>query len=273
MRRTLVVLAVLVSTLSAVAQQPAAPAPPQLTWVRFYNVDRAHTRDFMDVFNRMNVPVLDKLLTDRQIVSWGLTVPFTMTNQDWTHSLFITVNNWASGDSLIRAFDDAERAMTPADMQRDQATMAAALKGVHDVVLRHVQQSTSPPAPNAKPPQYIRVSFYTIKAGRNDDAAAIFREYAAPFYTELATRGVIGPWGFSTQEVATDPSFTHVVWLFLDSLQRLDQIRDASMARPATESKTMALKVQDASESEKYHSEIMRIVRMGQPPAPPAARR
>lgn len=265
MRRALQVLVVLVSTMSAVAQMqptaPAAPTPPQLTWLRFYSVDRGRTSDFMDTFNRVTAPVFDRLIADRQIVSWGLAVPFTRTGGDWTHLVWITVNNWAAADNVVRALDESDRNRPAADVQRDQQTMVSAIRGSRDVVLRHALQSTTPPGPTFKP-QYIRVSFFTVKPGRSDDAVATFRDYNVALYNDLSSRGVIGPWGLSTQDLATDPSFTHVVWYFTDSLQRLDAVRDANMARPADVRNAMAAKVRDFADPDKFRSEILRIVRI-----------
>lgn len=262
MRRVLLVLGVLVFTVSAFAQMAPAPAgPPQLTWLRFYTVDRSHTRNFMDVFNRTTGPVLDRLASDRQVAGWGLAVPFTMTGEDWTHMLWITVNNWAAGDAVVRALEESDRSRPAADMEHDQMMMADAIGNVRDVVLRHVEQSPAPPPPSFRP-MYIRVGYYTVNPGREADAAGLFHDYTVPLFRDLAARGVIGPFGMSTQEVVTDPSFTHVIWTFVDSLARFDQVREASMARPADAQKNANAKINDMTDADNFHSEILRIVKM-----------
>ncbi len=257
--RLFVTILVLLMATAAFAQMQPAPSPPQLTWVRFFNVDPAKSDDWVKYTKRTVGGVFDRLLNDGKLVSWGIATPFILTGQDWTHAVWITMQDWAAADQVVAAFEASQAKMSPAEREKDMQMMRAEKSMPRDVVLRHLVQSMTPPV-STETPKYIRISYYTVKPGRSDDAVNLFKEMAEQRYIDLAKGGAVWSWGFSTQDLIADPSWTHMVWYFTNDLSRFDQVRASSMAMGPEAREALMARLNDLSEPAKQHSEVLRIV-------------
>lgn len=249
--------------------QTAPPSPPQLTWIRYYTIDPMQGEEFVSHSKRSAGAVFDRLLAEGKIVSWGIAVPYIMSGQDYTHGMWLTMNNWAAADEVTRGFEEAMKQMTAAERKKDMSTYMSMVKQApRDVVLRHQVQPATPPAPTFKL-NYIRSAFSTVRPGRGSDRVALFREATVPIYTDLQARGVIGPWGLSTQDVGGE-DWTHMVWYFTDDLASLDQARETTMAVPEGVREERAARMREMVDPTKTRVEILRVVHSAT--APPRAR-
>lgn len=214
--------------------QSAAPAPPQLTWVRYYA-----SGDAADI----NRAPFEKLLAEKKIIGWGVLAPATHIGDPWTRIVFVSVADWAALDAVAGAFA-ADRVTLPS--------------GVHDVVLRHVVQSATPPA--AKP-RYVVVNTHPITRGRDSDALALFNEWAKPVFLDLASKGKVGPWGLSAQNVVVDNEWTYMVWYFLSDLSALDDVNKALAGVAPSRLETYERRLREMSEDD-YRGQLLRVVHM-----------
>lgn len=263
MKKILTLLFAFCASLPLLAQTTPAAAP-QLTWIRYFDVERGQAEEFMNTTAQYTAPVLDRLLAERKISSWGVAVPLTLAKQDFTHFLWISLPNWAAGDELLRALDAADKGRSADERKRLSELSAVTFRprSTYDMVLRHQEQS-APIAGATFNPAFIRVAYYTAKPGRSNDLVALFREAAAPVYNDMQRRGVIGPWGLSTQEAVTSDDFTHMVWYFIDDLASIDEVRAAAMAISPNVRDARNARVQEATETDEFRSEIYRIVHVG----------
>lgn len=227
-----VVLILLCAVGGAFAQ--TMPAPPQLTWVRYYAAGDAAD------FNRAP---FEKLLAEKKIVGWGVLAPATHIGDPWTRVVFVSATDWAALEAVASAFA-ADRVTLP--------------NGVHDVVLRHVVQSTAPPA--AKP-KYVVVNTHPITRGRDSDALSLFNEWAKPVFLDLASKGKVGPWGLSAQNVVVDNQWTYMVWYFLADLSALDDVNKALAGVAASRLETYERRLREMSEDD-YRGQLLRVVYM-----------
>ena len=262
--RRLVCLVILSLALPLYAQTPA-PALPQLTWIRFFSVEPGQEEQFVSYLRGAGGgAVFDRLINDGKLASWGIAVPMVMSGQDYTHAVWITMNNWATGDAVMQAFENANKAMSASDRQKDmKAYMSMVKKTPYDVVIRHQVQSAVAPSPNYKL-NYVRLSMSEVKPGRGADRVAMYREATVPLFTDLQTRGVIGPWGLSTQEVGSQ-DWTHMSWVFIDDLASLDELRDGAMATPESVRTERGARLRDMIDPAKNSTEILRVVHTATP--------
>lgn len=259
MKRFLVALTVLGIAASLFAQ---APMPqPQLTWVRFLKASPGHYNDAMTSMTKFDFPVLDKLLADGKIAGWGLLTPLTISGQNFNFAFYVTVMNWAAVDDVVAALDAAGRAAKPEEMAKMDASFEG--EATRDFILRHALQSPAPPP--SFMPKYVRVSYYTVKPERAAEMVGLIRNDVAPTLNDMAAKGTIGIWGFSTQEVLTDPTWTHMLWVFTKDLASFDGIRSGLMAMPQQARDSIMVRMRDMTDPMKARSEILRVVRVGTP--------
>jgi hypothetical protein len=256
-RRITYSLVAFVIALSAFAQQP--PAPPQLTWIRYYEAQPGKGEDFTKLLAGESKDIFAPLIADKKIVGWGIAVPMSHTAESWTHVVYIALADWSAVEAMSQAFEAADAKSTPAELKKlDDAFMATLKPGsIRDVVIRHLSQG---PPSNMTKPKYIGVDTYVIKQGRFEDAAGLFNEWAKPVFGGIAANGKLGPWGLSMQDMVTTPGWTHMVWYFMNDLTALDEAGAAQMALGPMKLKGYDVRLRDLSEPEKHQGQILRIV-------------
>lgn len=254
MRRIVFAALALLAATAAVAQ----PAPPKMTWVRYYQVERGREADFMRLAREAFKPVLDGLQQQGKVAGWGVAVPLTETAETWTHVLFIALPDWGGVEALDTTIQKAISTMPPDVAARTQQLGMSIRDGsVQDVILRHVSQSAAPP-PTA-PSRYIVVETHKIKSGREGEALQLFNEWAAPIFTDLTTKGLVGPWGLSVHGVAGAADWTHMVWYFVNDLTALERIIEANDPRDR-KVQGYWVRLRDMSEAGMHRAQILRVV-------------
>ena len=254
----IVLLIALCLAVTALAQQP--PAPPQLTWLRYYEAQPGKEEAFTKALSEASKATFADLIAQKKVVAWGIAVPFSHTGESWTHVAYVALADWSAVEAMDRAFAAADAKLSPAELKKMDDMFSSSLKpgSIRDVVLRHIMQG--PPSNMTVPPKYIGVDLYTVKSGRDEDAVGLFNEWAKPIFGDLATKGKLGPWGVSGQSVVTTLGWTHMVWFFMNDLSALDDSRAATMALGPMKLKGFDVRMRDLSEPEKYRGQILRIV-------------
>ena len=271
------VLLSLVST--AVAQE--APSPPQLTWVRYYQVQPGKSGEFMRLMNDAAKPLFQRLIADKTVANWGVVVPMTHNEETWTHAVFVTMPDWSAVGTMVSAVEKSDRERAKKHVSAKAVGTAAVglllssvgagdFKGledpqknllvpgtIHDVVLRHV--AIAPAWPSSKP-NYLAIDTYVVKPGRESDALGLYRQWAVPSLTSLAADGKVGAWGFSMQDVATTPDWTHMAWMFLSDLAGIDSMFATNMALPPATRAEYAVRLRDLSEPDKHRGQLLRVL-------------
>jgi hypothetical protein len=237
---------------SAFAQQP-----PKLTWLRFYQVAPGKDADFMRLVNDSSKAMFDKLIAEKKVAGWGVAVPLTHNDEPWTHVVFVGLVDWAAAEALVKGIEASDAQLSAAEMKRMGELAMSSIKpgSVRDIILHHIAQSDAPPM---APPKYVGVDYYTIKQGRHGDAVALFNEWAKPLFTEVATKGKLGPWGFSSQNYAG--GYTHMVWYFMSDLTALDELQAAMKAMDPMKLRGFDVRLRDMSEPEKQRTQLLRVV-------------
>lgn len=261
--RLFVSLFVFVIAAAALAQtQQQQPQPPQLTWVRFFNVDMAKGDEWVTYQKRLTGGIFNRLMDEGKIAAWGMATPMVLSGQEWTHVIWATLPKWSGADDINSAFESAMARMTGPEREREMQMMSAVKSMPRDVVLRHLVQG-APSSPT--PPRYLRITYYTVKPGRSDDVVKLFRETVESRYTDLTKRGVMGAFGLSTQELVTDPSWTHMLWYFTSDMARFDDVRSSVMGMGTEAWQSLMSRLNEMSEPAKMRQEVLRVIEIGVP--------
>jgi hypothetical protein len=196
-----------------------------VTWVNYMQAKPGHGGDLMQLVKKYNAPVMDGLVDDGTLVSWGVAVPMTHLGQTWTHMMWASVADWSGMEKLVRAMDEADKSRSEKESQEiEEAFQAAAVpEGHRDVVLRHVVLSAPEPGSGGPAPGYLVLGFYTASPGEGDEIAELYEEVAGPVYDRLKAEGAVTAYGFAAQELDLDPAWSHVSWFFLNDLGGMDR--------------------------------------------------
>ena len=255
MRRIALALLFLLATTATFAQ----PAPPKMTWVRQYQIERGREADFLRLIRENYKPLLDGLQQQGKVVGWGIAVPINETEETWTHLLYIGLQDWSSVQAMDAAVDKGMASMPPEAMARTEKLISSIHEGsMHDFVLRHVVQPSAPLPPTQL--RYIVSETYKIKPGREGEAVQLFNEWAVPLFSDLASKGTIGPWGLSVHGIPGAAGWTHMVWYFLPDLGAMDTMIRAGESIEPRKLQGFDVRLRDMSETPGHRQQIMKIV-------------
>lgn len=225
------VIVTLCLSASAEAQQA------KLTWIRYFQLSPGSRTDLVKT---ARTP-FDRMLADGTIAAWGVVEPVARVGEPFSHGMYVTVPDWKAVDAVVTA-------MSAAGLTGTEHT--------HDVVLRHIVQSETPPV--AKP-KYLVVNLHPVNRGRESDALHLFNEWAKPVFTKLAAGGKLGPWGLSTQNIVIDNQWTHMVWYFIADTSVLEDINTALAEVGWSQLTTYERRLRAMSEDD-YIGQLLRVV-------------
>lgn len=237
MSRVVPAIVTLLMLCATVSAQPQQPPQPQLTWIRYFQLS---PNSRTDLVKTARVP-FDKLTAAGTVKAWGIVEPVSRVGEPWSHAIYATVADWAAIDAVTAALDAAGPNRS---------------EHAHDVVLRHVVQSATPPI--AKP-KFLVVNLHPVNRGRHTDAVALFNEWAKPIFVKIAENGKLGPWGLSTQSIVIDNQWTYMVWYFISDTSVLEDIHSALAGLGLTQLQTYERRLRAMSEDD-YIGQLLRVV-------------
>ena len=234
LKRLLMLWAVsLVLCLSLVAQQAQPPQP--LTLWYDYTVQPGQTDGFMKLVKTVGAPVRDKLMAEGVIQAWGIEVPMMRMPGSSTHTIWVSVNDWAGVGKVQSAMADqlaklaAEEAKT-----RQKTTLQIARETfdeskTRDWLTRDLVSGYASSMPKDVLP-YTRYFFAKVKPGKGAEYRKTWEKYIKPVLDKLTADGVVLAWGLSVEEVRTEGSFTHFTWIGVAEMSDWDKLRAAFIA-------------------------------------------
>jgi hypothetical protein len=248
--------ALLLASLPAVAQESAKP----ITWVAYDLTQQGKLQDAVALSAKYDAPLLDKLLADGTITSWGLATPINHeAGFKWNMLTWVTLPSFGNVDKWVGAVMQQMRSRSADETKAlDEQGKAIYVERSHfDEVVRNVV--IVPPAAGGAAPRYIFAGMYKVKPGQ---AAAAEKSWAPwwPIVEKLKTDGKVLSYGLQAQALHSDPSFTHRDWYMLPDLASVDAINAAAEAS-WTEANEAAF--QAAYESEPHRDVILAIMHLG----------
>ena len=213
MRRTgifLVVLLLVLLALPAMAQEA-----PVYTYVAHWNVPRAQWAEFTAFGEESVRPVLERLLANGTIVSWGISTTVVHEENGTTHEVW-----WAASSiaGIERAREELVK-VSPSAVVPDAKH--------HDHLLQSLIHRGSTTDTTSG---YLYISLYKVQPGRGRAWRAVWEKYFKPTYDELLANGTILAYAVSVQYVHTDDPRTRIVWYVVPSADAEDKVNAAFTA-------------------------------------------
>lgn len=228
--RTRTIFALLMALLWCAGAAYAQQGPPLgLTLVSDYTVKPGKEDDFMNLVKTVGAPVRDKLLAEGLILAWGVDVPVMRAPGQATHSVWVSVADWADIQRYQAAFRAqlatlAEEDKKAAEEGRKKGGKAskATRERIEEVVdasktrnwvFRDIEAfySKTPPLADAKPFSWFGLD--RVHPGKGREYRELLDKYDKPVLDKLLADGVIGAYGLGVQEVTQTNEFTHFFWV------------------------------------------------------------
>jgi len=225
--RTLAVAALaLALAVPALAQEEAGP----LTWVAYTRVKPGKTQDWVKLSLSNDKPLLDKLMADGTVLSWGYAVLANhRPDYAWNVLTYVTTPNWAGIDKWVGAIMVDMQKRSPEDQQAMNAQYEALEEaGSHfDEVVRQGALSMSE---TPKRFGWYYVSHFRALAGKTAAGTALLKEAVAPIAKKAMADGKVVSYGMHLQELHNqhqpgEKPWTHRTWYALADLSALDQLQ------------------------------------------------
>lgn len=230
MKRSLVVMT-LVAALVLPAASFAQDGP--VIWVSFLKAKPGQSEALGQMLVKSDGPLLDRLVEEGAALEWGVGMPILHNGNDpYSHAEWVTFADWSGVDKFMAGFMASMMAMSPEAQAASQAEWEQnVVAGSHsDSILRGVRGK-----PDSAAPAYLRLGYYKVQSGQEENAVALWDKVAAPLYEGLSDQGVLS-YGLFTPEVAGDYSWTHGSWYGMSELSARDAIRTAQEAAAAARS-------------------------------------
>lgn len=239
-RLFLSLFAMLLSCISAVAQQSQQPMQPLTFWYG-YSVNPGKEDEFLDLVKTVGQPVRDKLMADGVVLAWGVQSSLLRVPGNSSHFIWYAVADYAGVDKVDSAMraqiakltEDANKSGTAAKkgQKASAAPMArlaeiADLSKTHDFLTRDLVIGFSSSSPSGVLP-FSRYNFFKVKPGKGSDFRKAWEKYNKPVFDKLVADGTVLAYGLAVEEIRTEGDFTHFVWYDVKDLASFDKVRAA----------------------------------------------
>lgn len=162
-------------------------------------------------------------------------------------------------EELARKAGGAEKLFSRRAMKYRQMGLHAAqlpAEVARDVFLRHTVQ---PETRSTVTPRYIAIHMHWIRRGHEDDALALFHEWAKPVFVELAEAGKVGAWAQMMEDTAVTGDWRCLVRYPITGLSVLDDVATSLTQFEMPRLKGFEIRLREMSERN-YRGQILRVL-------------
>jgi hypothetical protein len=215
-----VVMGLLVSALPAAAQATNEP----LTWLINITVKPGRVADVRKSTEKYDKPVLDKLVADGAIESWGFACQVIGPPGE-SCFFWVTGADWSAMAKVEKAFAENRQAMKEPEMKAMMEAFNGATEPAKEMssIVRHVVFRAN----EGGDVNYLMRHIYKVKPGKGSEVVKLYKAYIAPTYDKLLEAGVISGYGLAVPEMRTGTTWTHTSWIVFSDMSQLDAVDKA----------------------------------------------
>jgi hypothetical protein len=223
-RRAFVAGVVAVGLLAAALPAAAQATNEPISWLINVTVKPGHFMDVKKSTEKYDKPVLDKLLADGVIGSWGFACQVIGPPGE-SCMYYVTAADWSAMGKVNKAFEDNRKGMKEAEIKAMMESFLGATVPEKEMstVVRHVVFHANP----GGNPSYLMRHIYKFKPGKGGEAVKLYKAYIEPTYQKLLEAGVISGYGLAVPEMHTGAGWTHTSWIVFSDMSQMDAIDKA----------------------------------------------
>ena len=251
MFKTFLTLSVLCFAADCVPAAKAQPAQTVYTYVAEYGLPRASWDDFVARWQKVSVPVLDRLVADGSIIEYGASATVVHHEGAPTHSLWWAANTFAGTQRVLAelAKSGPPPAAIPGTTHRDRL--------LRSVVYRAGKASQTG--------GFSELSMNVVKPGKAQLWRETYDKYTKPVLEKLFAEGTITGYGVDQEHVHTENLGARFEWIMYPSAEAIDKANAAFAAdrekRTADERSAITAAYRDIFEPGAHRDGLDRVIR------------
>jgi hypothetical protein len=223
-RRTFVACVVVLGLLAAALPAAAQATNEPISWLINVTVKPGHFIDLKNSTEKYDKPVLDKLVADGVIGSWGFACQVIGPPGE-SCMYYVTAADWSAMGKVEKAFDENRKAMKESEMKAMMESFLGATEPAKEMssVVRHLVFHAN----QGGDAHYLMRHIYKFKPGKGHEAVKLYKAYIEPTYQKLLDAGVITGYGLAVPEMHTGAGWTHTSWIVFSDMSQLDAVDKA----------------------------------------------
>jgi len=239
--------------LLVLAAVPAVPAAAQgdasgpLTMISHFKAPPGDA--FPDWVRTMYGATLEGLVEDGKVLAWGITMPLFHHDMETTHSIYMSVPDWASLAAAFDAFEEREGTLSAEERAAMGELFSKMDMSTHrDELVQHVRFALGGEGTPAE--KYFDIGYHTAHPGKGPQAMTLYDRLIKPVYERLLADGVITGYGAFVPVEHSGGGWTHGGWVGLADLAKMDAVHaafDEAEASWTPEDGQMVMETFDAS--------------------------
>jgi hypothetical protein len=263
----------LLATIAVLGALIALPQPglaadeekPKTTYTRvqLWQVERARWGDFTDMFEKYDVPILEKLMADGAISEWGIDAEVLHHPKGYTHSTWYSAGSMGGLAKAGEAYMAAWEAMDKESMKTLDADFASMIVKHRDYIMDTDDMRS---AAGNFDSGYYHAAYVQVTRGKHRAYHSFWDNRIKPVYQKLFEEGVVVAYGLSTETVTTDHPTGHWSWYIVsdaDGLDAVDAAFDASWEEEDEEGRRARwTSITDVVEEDTYRESMTSIIKM-----------
>jgi hypothetical protein len=210
-----------------IAPPPAAMAAdeeePKTTYTRaqLWEVERARWGDFVDMFKKHDVPILEKMMADGAISEWGIDAAVLHHPKGYTHVTWYSADSMGALAKAGETYTAAWEAMDEESMKTLDANFASMIVKHRDVILDTDDMRS---AAGTYEGAYYHSSYVQVTRGKHRAYHSFWNNRVKPVYEKLFEEGVVVAYGLTTEAVTTEHPMGHWSWYVVADADGLDAV-------------------------------------------------
>jgi hypothetical protein len=260
---TIAVLAALIAlpqlALAADEEEPVTT----YTRIQLWQVERARWGDFVEMFKKYDVPILEKMLADGVISEWGIDTEVLHHPKGYTHSTWYSAESFGGLAKAGEAYIAAWEAMDKESMKTLDTEFAS-------MIVKHRDYSIDTDdlrsAAGTIEGGYYHARYVQVTRGKHRAYHSYWDNRVKPVYESLFEQGVVVAYGLSTETLTTEHPMGHWSWYIVrdaDGLDAVDAAFDASWDEIDGEGRRARwTSIMDVIEEDSFRETMTSIIKM-----------
>jgi len=265
-RLALLATIAVLGTLIALPQLSLAADEEELkttyTRVEMWQVERARWGDFVDMFKKYDVPILEKLKSDGAISEWGIDAEHLHHPKGYTHS------TWYSADSMGALVKAGEAYIAAWEAMGEESSKALDAEFA-SLIVKHRDYITDTDGMRSAARDieggYYHAAYVQVTRDKHRAYHSYWDNRVKPIYQKLFEEGVVVAYGLSTETITTDHPTGHWSWYVVadaDGLDAVDAAFDASWEEEDAEGRRARwTSIMDVVEEDTYRETMTSIIK------------
>jgi len=201
-----------------------------------WDIKREHWGDYVELYEKYQLPVLQKLLANGTIVEFGLAEELLHSPEGYTHSAWWSAKSYKGLETVIEEFQKASSGSP-------MAAFSDAIVKHRDSLMRGLCFESRPATLDSG---YLFTRTIQVKEGKGSEFYETWEKYTKPVFENLVSDGVVVAFGLDRESLHTEDPLIRTTWYAVASLDDDEKVDAAFEAAGANRSEEERMAIRNA---------------------------